>query len=170
MSKEERATKPYQVLVPSAYSEALFPTLQKFFDTKRADKTEERGTRDFFVWRLADVYLMYSEALLKVNKIKEATDAINAVRVRAANPGKADAMKITEAQMTFDFLVEERARELAGEQMRWLDLKRWGILVDRVKKYNPQASAISDKHNVRPIPQTQIDRSDAGVFPQNTGY
>ncbi|MEP7323789.1 MAG: RagB/SusD family nutrient uptake outer membrane protein [Saprospiraceae bacterium] len=170
MSKAERATKKYQVLVPSAYNEALFPTLQKFFDTKRADKTEPRGSRDYFVWRLADIYLMQAEALLKIGKIKEATDAINAVRFRAGFPGKKDLMKITEAQMTFDFLIEERARELAGEQMRWLDLKRWGLLVERVKKYNPQASAITDKHNVRPIPQTQIDRSDPGAFTQNAGY
>lgn len=170
MSKEERATKKYQVLVPSAYNEALFPTLTKFFDTKRADLTEERGTRDFFVWRLADIYLMQAEALLQLGKITEATNAINAVRFRAGFPGKKDLMKITEAQMTMDFLIEERARELAGEQMRWLDLKRWGLLVERVKKYNPQASAITDKHNVRPIPQTQIDRSDKGAFAQNPGY
>lgn len=170
MSKEERATKPYQVLVPSAYNEALFPTLTKFFDTKRADVTEERGTKDFVVWRLADVYLMQAEALLGLGKVKEATDAINVVRTRAGFPGKKDVMLITQNQMTFDFLVEERARELIGEQMRWLDLKRWGILVDRVKKYNPQASAITDKHNVRPIPQTQIDRSNPGVFAQNPGY
>ncbi len=170
MSKEERAKRKYQVLVPSAYNEALFPTLTKFFDTKRADRTEERGTRDYFVWRLADIYLMHAEALLKLGNIKEATDAINVVRNRAGWPDKKGAMRITESQMTFDFLVEERARELVGEQMRWMDLKRWGILVDRVKKYNPQASAVSDKNNVRPIPQTQIDRSDPGVFPQNTGY
>jgi starch-binding outer membrane protein, SusD/RagB family len=170
MSQAERAAKKYQVLVPSAYNEALFPTLTKFFDTKRPDRTEERGTRDYFVWRLADIYLMHSEALLKLGKVKEATDAINIVRVRAGFPGKKDAMKITEAQMTFDFLIEERARELAGEQMRWLDLKRWGLLVERVKKYNPQASAVADKHNIRPIPQTQIDRSDPGAFAQNPGY
>lgn len=170
MSKEERATKKYQVLVPSAYNEALFPTLQKFFDTKRADLTEPRGSRDYFVWRLADIYLMQSEALLKLGKVKEATDAINVVRSRAGFPGKKDAMKITESQMTFDFLMEERARELAGEQTRWLDLKRWGLLVERVKKYNPQASTIADKHYLRPIPQTQIDRSDPGAFAQNSGY
>jgi hypothetical protein len=171
MSKAERATKPYQVLVPSKYSEALFPTLQKFFDTKRPDRTYEAGSRDYFVFRLADVYLMQAEAYLKSGSITEATAAINAVRYRAGWPGKKDAMKITEAAMTFDFLVEERARELAGEQTRWIDLKRWGILVSRVKLYNPQAAAnIADKHLVRPIPQTQIDRSNKGVFPQNTGY
>ncbi len=173
MTKEERAKKPYQVLVPSKYSEALFPTLKKFFDTKRPDKTYEAGSRDFFVYRLADTYLMLAEAQFGAGNLQAATDAINMVRRRAAWPGKQAAMEITSAQMNFDFLVEERARELAGEQTRWLDLKRWGNLVDRVKKYNPQAAAnVSTKHLVRPIPQTQIDRTEGGntAFPQNTGY
>jgi hypothetical protein len=171
MSKEERAKRPYQVLVPSKYSEALFPTLQKFFDTKRPDRTYEAGSRDYFVFRLADVYLMLAEAYLQSGEIDKATDAINAVRFRAGWPGKKDAMKITSAQMTFDFLMEERARELAGEQTRWLDLKRWGKLVERVKAHNPQAAAnVAEKHLVRPIPQTQIDRSTQGAFTQNTGY
>ncbi len=170
MSVEERAKRPYQVLVPSAYNEALFPTLQKFFDTKRSDRTEPRGSRDYVVWRLADIYLMRAEANLQLGKIAEATADVNAIRERAAFPGKKEAMRITESQMTFDFLIEERARELAGEQMRWLDLKRWGLLVDRVKKHNPQAQAVAEKHYVRPIPQTQIDRSEAGSFPQNDGY
>jgi starch-binding outer membrane protein, SusD/RagB family len=171
MSKEERAKRPYQVLVPSKYSEALFPTLTKFFDTKRPDKTYESGSRDYFVFRLADIYLMLSEAQLKAGKVSEATAAMNMVRARAGWPGKKDAMLITDSQMTFEFLMEERARELAGEQMRWMDLKRWGNLVERVKKYNPQAAVnVADKHLVRPIPQTQIDRSNAGVFAQNPGY
>lgn len=171
MSVADRAKKKYQVLVPSRYDEALFPTLMKFFDTKRPDLTYEAGSRDFFVFRLADVYLMLAEAQLKAGNVAEATKAINVVRERAAWPGKKAAMAITDAQMTFDFLIEERARELAGEQMRWMDLKRWGLLVDRVKKYNPQAAVnVADKHYVRPIPQTQIDRSNAGVFAQNPGY
>ncbi len=172
MSKEERATKKYQVLVPSAYNEALFPTLQKFFDTKRSDRTEPRGSRDHFVWRLADIHLMRAEALFQLGKKAEALADVNAVRERAAFAGKKEAMKITQEQLTFDFIVDERARELAGEQTRWLDLKRWGLLVDRVKKNNPQASAVAEKHYLRPIPQTQIDRIEDGVknFPQNPGY
>ncbi|GAB3520728.1 RagB/SusD family nutrient uptake outer membrane protein [Emticicia fontis] len=171
MSQEERAKKKYQVLVPSAYSEALFPTLTKFFDTKRPDLTYEAGSRDFFVFRLADIYLMLAEAQLKTGNIAEATAAINAVRYRAGWPGKKDAMLITDAQMNFEMIIEERARELAGEQMRWLDLKRWGLLVERVKLYNPQAAVnITDKHYVRPIPQTQIDRSANGKFAQNPGF
>ncbi|MFN3379745.1 MAG: RagB/SusD family nutrient uptake outer membrane protein, partial [Runella zeae] len=175
MSVAERAKRKYQVLVPSRYDEALFPTLQKFFDTKRSDRTEPRGSRDYFVWRLADIHLMRAEALFQLGKKAEAVADINVVRQRAGWPGKKDAMKITEAELTFDFIVDERARELAGEQMRWLDLKRWGILVDRVKKYNPQAQAVAEKHYLRPIPQTQIDRSaknaeGTSVFAQNPGY
>lgn len=170
MSLEERAKRKYQVLVPSKYDEALFPTLQKFFDTKRPDRTEPRGSRDYVVWRLADILLMRAEANLQLGKKAEAVADVNMVRERAAWPGRNTAMRITEAQLTFDFLVDERARELAGEQTRWLDLKRWGLLVDRVKKYNPQASAVADKHYLRPIPQTQIDRTAGGTFAQNAGY
>lgn len=171
MSKEERAKRPYQVLVPSKYSEALFPTLMKFFDTKRPDMTYESGSRDYFVFRLADTYLMLAEAQLGAGNKQAATDALNMVRKRAAWPGHEADMLITSAQMDFEMLMQERARELAGELTRWMDLKRWGNLVDRVKLYNPQAAPnVAAKHLVRPIPQTQIDRSEAGSFAQNTGY
>lgn len=173
MSLAERAKKPYQVLVPSAYTEALFPTLTKFMDPLRQDKTYAPGSRDFLAFRLADTYLMLAEAQLMQGKVAEATAAVNAVRTRAAFPGKTAAMQITPAQMTFDFLMDERGRELAGEQIRWMDLKRWGKLVERVKLYNPQAAGnIKEMHNLRPIPQSQIDRTEGTStnFPQNPGY
>lgn len=175
-TKAQRATKKYQVLVPSMYNEALFPTLQKFFDTKRPDLTYEAGSRDYFVFRLADVYLMQAEAYLQSGNKAEATTAFNMVRFRAGWPGKKDAMLIKEADMNFEQIIEERGRELAGEQTRWMDLKRWGLLVERVQKYNPQAATnVKPTHNLRPIPQTQIDRSaknaeGTSVFPQNPGY
>jgi hypothetical protein len=168
-TKEERAKKPYQVLVPSLYNFALFPTLKKFFDPLRPDMTYENGSRDYFVHRLADTYLMLAEAQLKLGKQAEAVAAINMVRVRAAAAGKADAMKVESVDM--NLIMEERARELAGEQTRWMDLKRWGNLVERVKLYNSDAAAtIQDRHYVRPIPQKQVDLSENGGFPQNTGY
>ncbi|MVM31552.1 RagB/SusD family nutrient uptake outer membrane protein [Spirosoma sp. HMF4905] len=172
----QRAAKPYQVLVPSLYSNSLFPTLVKFMDPLRPDKTYEAGSRDYLVFRLADTYLILAEALIQQGKAADAATAINMVRRRAAVPGKESAMEITADQATMDFLMEERARELLGEQTRWLDLKRWGNLVSRVKLYNPDAApAIKETHNLRPIPQTQIDRSDKAAngspgFPQNPGY
>jgi starch-binding outer membrane protein, SusD/RagB family len=173
MPAAERATKKYQVLVPSMYTEALFPTLSKFMDLKRPDVFAPQGTRDYFVFRLADTYLLLAEAQLLQGKIPEATAAINKVRQRAAFPGKEAAMTITEAQCNMDLLMEERGRELVGEQGRWQDLKRWGKLVERVKLYNPQAAAnVKEIHNYRPIPQKQIDLSEGGnvSFPQNPGY
>ncbi len=173
MPLADRAKRSYQVLVPSAYNEILFPTLTKFMDPLRPDRTYAPGSRDFLAFRLADTYLMLAEAQLFLGKIPEATAAINVVRTRAAFPGKAAMMQITPAQMTMDFLMDERGRELAGEQIRWMDLKRWGKLVERVKLANPQAAGnVKEIHNLRPIPQAQIDRTDGGAasFPQNPGY
>ncbi len=173
MSAEERAKRPYQVLVPSRYNEKSFPALTKHLDPGRVDMTQFEGGRNFLAMRLADTYLLLAEAQFRQGKITEATQTINVVRRRAAWPGREAAMEITPAEFTFEFLMEERARELTGEQTRWLDLKRWGNLVERVKLYNPQgAPNIKEFHNLRPIPQNQIDRAEgnASGFPQNPGY
>lgn len=173
MPLAERATKRYQVLTPSMYRENLFPALRKHMDPGRADLTQFEGGRDYIAMRLADTYLLLAEAQFRQGKLAEATTTINTVRRRAAWPGRETAMEITPAQFTLDFLMEERARELMGEQTRWLDLKRWGNLVERVKRFNPQgAPNIKDFHALRPIPQNQIDRAEGGPsgFPQNPGY
>jgi hypothetical protein len=174
MSEAERAKKPYQVLVPSLYRANLFPALKKYFDPLRPDRTYEAGSRDFIVFRLAETYLILAEARLKQNKTAEAVQAINMVRRRAAFPGKESAMEITPDQMTMEFIMEEREREMLAEMHRWFDLKRWGVLIERVKLHNPDAkdNIIANKHELRPIPQDQIDRTAGGVeaFPQNPGY
>ncbi len=169
MSLAERASKKYQVLVPSMYNYALFPPLTKFLDPLRPDMTYEFGSRDYIVHRLADTYLMLAEAQFKLGKQAEAVEAINMVRVRAAAKGKEEAMKVTSVDM--NLIMEERARELAGEQTRWMDLKRWNNLIERVKLYNVDgAVGVRDIHYVRPIPQKQVDLSENGGFPQNSGY
>ncbi|MDR7130768.1 hypothetical protein J2X69_003125 [Algoriphagus sp. 4150] len=173
MSVAERAKYPYQVLTPELYTERVFPPMKKHMDPGRVDRTQFEGGRDYIAMRLADTYLLLAEAQFRQGKISEATENINVVRRRAAFPGKEAEMEISSSDLTFEFITEERARELIGEQTRWLDLKRWGILVERVKAHNPQGAAgIQEFHNLRPIPQNQIDRAEgtASAFPQNPGY
>jgi hypothetical protein len=173
MSKEERAKRKYQVLVPSNYRPNLFPTLQKFLDPLRPDRTYEAGSRDFIMFRLAETYLILGEAQFRLGKLTEAAEAINVVRRRAAWAGRQTQMEITPAQLNIDFILDERDRELAGEMFRWFDLKRTGKLIERVKAHNTDGGPnIKDFHVLRPIPQDQIDRTANGAtaFPQNPGY
>ncbi len=173
MSVDERAKKKYQVLVPSRYDERIFLAINKHFDGGRIDRTQFEGGRDFIAFRLADTYLMLAEAQYFSNLKADAVATYNVIRRRAAWPGKEANMLITEGDLTIDFVMDERERELLGEQYRWLDLARWGNLLDRVKKFNPQAAPFIKSHHVlRPIPQLQIDRvtGNAASFPQNPGY
>lgn len=150
-----------------------FPSLNKFQDPLRVSIASTVGRRDFIVLRLSEMYLIAAEALMKQGKTNEGVDFINAVRLRAAWPGKEDAMKLTASQLTIDAILDERAFELEGECVgRWADLKRTGKLLERVKLYNPDARPnIKEKHLLRPIPQNMIDRiSNKSEFPQNPGY
>lgn len=83
------------------------------------------------------------------------------------------AMTITGAQVTLDFILDERTRETYGESIRWLDLVRTKSLVNRVKAWNPTEAGtnIRAENMLRPIPQDQIDRVTVGPkYPQNPGY
>jgi starch-binding outer membrane protein, SusD/RagB family len=155
---------------PFVYNERLFPAIAKFLDPRRPAIQWEQGSRDWFVMRLADAYLLRAEARFKKGDLDNAAADINVVRTRAAKPGKVAEMQITADQVTLDKILEERALELDAEQMRWFDLARTGKLVEYVKAYNPLgAPNIKDHHIFRPIPQAQIDRT-VGGYPQNTGY
>ena len=81
-------------------------------------------------------------------------------------------MDITTANLSLDFILDERSRELTGENMRWLDLVRTNKLLERVRLHNKEASPnIQSKHILRPIPQAQIDAVTTGTpYPQNPGW
>ncbi|MPR37333.1 RagB/SusD family nutrient uptake outer membrane protein [Salmonirosea aquatica] len=149
-----------------------YPTLSKFMDPTRANFNEAQSARDVFVIRLAEVYLIAAEAQMKLGNLPAAADYINVVRTRAAKSGKVATMQITPEQVTLDFILDERAREFAGEQMRWFDLKRTGKLLERIRTYAPDnAVNLQEYHVVRPIPQTQLDAvTNKAEFKQNPGY
>ncbi len=149
-----------------------YPPISKFMDPTRTDAQQMISGRDCFVIRLAEMYLDAAEAKFRLGDPAGAAQLINVVRTRAAVPGKTADMQITPADVTLDFILDERAREFAGEQIRWFDLKRTGKLLERVKKYNPDAAPwIQAFHTVRPIPQAQLDAvTNKDVFKQNPGY
>lgn len=150
-----------------------FISLKKFLDPTRPSVAEQQSARDAVIFRLADIILTAAEAKLRMNDPAAAATLINEVRRRAVITGQpANSLDITPANATIDFLLDERARELAGEQWRWFDLKRTGKLVERVTQYNPQAAPnIKTFHTIRPIPQTQIDAVvNKTEFTQNPGY
>jgi hypothetical protein len=150
----------------------FYVSLKKFKDSTRSTVAEVQSTRDVFVIRLAEMYLIAAEAELNNGKLDSAAYYLNVIRTRAAIPGHEAAMQVTQAQVTLDFILDERARELCGEQLRWFDLKRTNKLVSRIKSMNPDAALnIQPFHTVRPIPQSQLDAvTNKEVFTQNPGY
>ncbi len=142
--------------------------VKKHDDPTRASPQDLNGFRDYFVYRLSETYLLAAEALMLDGKPEEGVTYLNKVRQRAAKPGTTIA-PLSGAQLNMDAVLDERARELGGEEGRWMDLVRTGKLLERVKKYNPNAVNIKDFHVLRPVPQAQRDLSTV-PFPQNEGY
>ena len=61
----------------------------------------------------------------------------------------------------YEFILNERGRELLGETNRWEDLVRCELLYDWVKKYNPDAIYIKPYHKLRPIPPENTSTSES---------
>ncbi|NTE03413.1 RagB/SusD family nutrient uptake outer membrane protein [Agrobacterium tumefaciens] len=157
------------------------PSVKKFDDPK-SQFGSATSTRDLFLARLGETYLVAAEAYFKAGNLALATDRINEVRRRAAKTGKTAEMAITAASVNIDFILDERAREMVGEYERWFDLKRTGTLVERTKIYNrdiktnwfdkginPFSGIGGQLKLLRPIPSRAIDLN-GGPFAQNPGY
>lgn len=166
LTDEEIAEKPYMFLRIADWDEAHAAA-----PVKKFRHTGERmyWGRDVQIMRLAETYLIAAEAYMMMGNLSEAVNYFNVVRQRAETPGETIPL-MTEDRLDIDEILNERSRELYGETMRWKDLKRTGKLLERVRAYNKRAAPnIQEHHLLRPIPQSQIDRSSTD-FPQNPGY
>lgn len=150
----------------------FYVSLKKFKDSTRASLAEAQSARDVFIMRLAEMHLIAAEAEMKIGKLDSAAHYLNIIRRRAAVPGQEANMEITPADVTLNFILDERARELGGEQLRWFDLKRTNTLIARINAMNPDAAKyVQPHHLLRPIPQQQLDAvTNKGQFTQNPGY
>ena len=153
----------------------MCPMVWKFYDpnsTYPGNNQQYTSTKDIFLFRLADTYLMAAEAYYQMGDVNHAAERLNSVRQRAAIPGHVAEMTISSSDVDIDFILDERARELVGEYKRWMDLKRTGKLIERTLAHNNLAARDNkmDEHIlVRPIPQSVIDQTEGEIF-QNPGY
>ena len=155
--------------------------IKKFDDPSQAsiDNRESRcSTHDVVVARLGEAYLIAAEAFIKMNQPDNAAKMINDLRKRPGTikAGYTAAMTVETSEMDIDFLLDERAREMAGEYVRWTDLKRTHKLVEYATTYNEDGikeanmKGTDGKYKtLRPIPQAAIDLNQAKVV-QNPGY
>ncbi|MEJ7777965.1 MAG: RagB/SusD family nutrient uptake outer membrane protein [Daejeonella sp.] len=142
-----------------------WPNTRKWDYASPVDPNVDRAYNDQIYIRSAETYLLLAEAYLKLNDLGSAATAINALRTRANAP------VITNAQVTLDFILDERSRELFSEEERRYTLLRTGKLLERVRAYNVLAKAtIADRDLLFPIPQSVIDANLTLKMPQNPGY
>jgi hypothetical protein len=149
---------------------------------------------DWYVFRLAETFLLRAEAYFWKGNISAAAEDINKVRLRAK------AKPVAVSDVTLDYIFDERARELFAEEPRRSEMVRVSYMMakqnmngytlenfsekswfyDRVMKYNTYYQSdhnvlanaiIMDPHHVLwPIPQSVITANTMGVINQNKGY
>ncbi len=130
--------------------------------------------KDFILMRLGETYLLLAEANFKNNDLQGAADAINELRKRAFANYPVEGM-VLPSQITLDFILDERVRELIGEENRRMTLMRTGTLVDRALRLNAgdknkPISGLTQTHLLLPIPLREIQLNKDAVIEQNTGY
>lgn len=117
---------------------------------------------DFHIFRLADVYLMKAEALLRSGgSVEEATDLVNSIRARAFS----DPSKLL-SDVTLDDVYNERRFELAWEGFTRQDMIRFGKFLAPRPPFKPYTS--DPKYLLYAIPQAAIDANDK--LEQNPGF
>jgi len=127
---------------------------------------------DYPMFRLADAYLMYAEGVLRGGggNLTEATTLINSLRERAY--GNTDG-NITEGEVTLDFILDERARELYWEAHRRIDLIRFGKFTGGSylwpwKGNVMEGTSIEEFRKIFPIPASDLLANPSLI--QNEGY
>lgn len=145
-------------------TEAWFRKYQRDYYRTNEDYYSEINVR---LVRFADILLRYAEVLNELGQTADAYQYVDRVRARANMAPLATAYPAigTDKTLFLERLKMERALELAGESVRWEDLKRWGDLetqegVDKVALRDPDFNNfVVGKHIRLPIPQQDVDNN-----------
>lgn len=145
--------------------------VDKYCMSARGNAIQGNGNQDFYVFRYADVLLMRAEALVETgNTGQEVYDLVNEVRERVNMPPIEDVAGTgLSAAALMDIIRHERRVELAFEDTRFADLKRWGTMEEAYErsagdtKFGTNALILSgvqyqgDRSIILPLPQDEID-------------
>lgn len=139
-----------------------------------SDPAQTFSDVDFPIFRLSEMYLIYAEAVLRGGtggNTATAVGYINKIRERAY--GTINQGQINASDLTLQFILDERGRELYWEGHRRTDLVRYGLLTTGTylwpwKGGVASGTAVNDKFNLFPIPASNIVANPN--LTQNTDY
>lgn len=197
------SSKYYKQKVQIKYSNAKdtihcwypFPYYKVYVADEERPLQPYGGHSDWYVFRLAETYLLRAEAYYWLNDLQKAAADINVVRARAK------ATPVSPEMVDINYILDERARELYTEEPRKTELTRIAFIMadgkkfgysienfstknywyDRVMEKNAFYKAgnilwgtnifkISPFHVLWPIPANAIESNIGGVINQNAGY
>jgi hypothetical protein len=142
-----------------------WPSTRKWDYADPLDINSSESFNDQVLLRSAETYLILAEADFDLSDLPGAAIAINAVRTRS------HATPINASQVTLDFILDERSRELFSEEDRRYTLLRTNTWLTRTKLHNVVAgNFIAPRDVLLPIPQPVIDANLTKKLPQNAGY
>ena len=140
--------------------------------TGEPGKNSGHPDTDFAFFRLADIYLMYAEAVLRGGTgggMNTALDLVNRIRERAYEGAGGN---ITSGELTLDFILDERGRELYWECYRRTDLIRFNRFTENglwpFKGGAPNGVTTDKFRDVYPIPSSELIANTK--LEQNQGY
>lgn len=146
----------------------ILPAITKYDDPGAPTKNQSGVAIP--VLRMAEVLLVFAEAENEVNgATKDAFTAVNAVRDRAGLPPAENIITASPDKVTFrEFIIDERAKELFGENKRRFDLLRTGKFIEKMQAEGKPAE---EKHKLFPIPLEELNgNNQINAEDQNPGY
>ena len=187
-STDGTRTKTSNVSFTQLCSETGGGTTVKKFDDPDTQllNSDDIDYRDIVVFDLSDMYLTAAEAYLLAGNTSSALSYVNQVRTRS-NATTLSSLDASAYEPNYDYsinlnsldiILDERARELYGQQLRWVDLRRTKQLVRYNIAFNDKITSASDMTGsdgeikwLRPIPSDAISGNNAvSTADQNPGY
>lgn len=156
----------FGVVYKNSFSSTRY-SIRKYLQSDSTVTQKADGDINYTVIRYAEIFLWEAEALTALDRVSDAIAPLEFVRARAraiaTNPLTAlPKVATTDKTSMVNAFRHERQVELGFEMHRFFDLVRWGIAAQNISGFK------IGKHEVFPIPQTEIDLNPN--LKQNPGY